>query len=114
MTNKNNFFEDISKLSGNAAGVIFESGKNLKSKIKEVVKSVLSDMDLVTREEFEVVKKMAEKARNENIALRDEIKKLHKNEQKTSKVKSKTVKKEGSKTSTKKAPGNLKTSTIKK
>lgn len=76
MVNKNNLFEDISKLAGNAAGVVLESGKSLQSKVKGLVTKSLSEMDVITREEFEIVKKMAEKARLENEDLKKRLDKI--------------------------------------
>ncbi len=74
--NVKSFFEDLSKLSGNAAGVAFEAGKNINDKIKETLKHLLSELDIITRDEFEVVRKMAEKAREENEILKAKIAEL--------------------------------------
>jgi BMFP domain-containing protein YqiC len=69
----NNILDDLAKLSTSAASVVFESGKNIQSWVRETVKHMLEEMDVITRDEFEAVKKMAEKARAENEELRKEI-----------------------------------------
>ncbi|MDX1949837.1 MAG: accessory factor UbiK family protein [Rickettsiales bacterium] len=74
--NVKSFFEDISKLSGNVAGVAFEAGKNINEKVKDTLKHLLAELDVVTHEEFEIVRKMAEKAREENEILKARIEKL--------------------------------------
>lgn len=78
MTKENlkNFIEDISKLTGNAAGVAMEAGKNAQDKLKETLKHLLEGFNFVTREEFEIVRKMAEKAREENETLKTKIAEL--------------------------------------
>ncbi len=81
MTKENikNFIEDISKLTGNAAGVAMEAGKNAQDKLKSTMRHLVSEFDFVTREEFEVVRRMAEKAREENEVLKTRIEKLENN-----------------------------------
>ena len=73
-----NLFEDISKLGTNAAAAMFESSQEMGAKFKEHLKSLLTSMDLVTREEFDVVKQLAEKNALENIELKSKIEALEK------------------------------------
>ena len=47
--------------------------EDIESGFRSVLKSAFEKMDLVTREEFEVVREMAEKARAENQRLQEEI-----------------------------------------
>ena len=77
MTQTNNrFLDDIAKLMTDAAG----AAQGLKREVEGVLRSqgekVLSDMDVVRREEFEAVKAMAEKARAENERLAARIAEL--------------------------------------
>lgn len=100
MSNKNNLLEDLAKLTGNAAGVVVESSKSLQEKVRGMVSKSLSNMDIVKREEFDVVKAMAEKARLENEELK---KRLDKIEGKKAPAKA-----------TKKKPATKKKATVKK
>ncbi len=73
-----NFFADFSKLAGNFTAVAVESGKGMQQKAKDSLQHLLASMDFVTREEFDAVRKMAEKAREENDAIRKELEELKK------------------------------------
>lgn len=72
------FFADFSKLAGNFTAVAVESGKGMQQKAKDSLQNLLASMDFVTRDEFDAVRKMAEKAREENEILRKEIEELKK------------------------------------
>ena len=65
----NRIFDDIAKLMTDAAG----AAEGMKTEAQNLFKSqserFLRDMDVVSREDFEVVKAMAQKAREENEAL---------------------------------------------
>lgn len=69
MQTQNRLFDDLARMAngalGAAAGVRGEIGGLFRQQFERVIR----DMDLVTREEFEVVRAMAEKARMENEAL---------------------------------------------
>ena len=52
------FFEDMAKIAGGA----IKSMGDARSQIKSIVSAFLEDMDLVTRDEFERVEAMAQKA----------------------------------------------------
>ncbi|MFC3051767.1 accessory factor UbiK family protein [Kordiimonas pumila] len=73
MQTSNKFFDDMAKLATGAVG----AAHSVKSEMEEAFRSwldrQLAGMDLVTREEFETVRAMAEKARMENEDLRAEI-----------------------------------------
>ena len=62
-------FDDISKLFNDAAGAARGLGQEAESMIKTQVERLLANMDVVNREEFEVVRDMAVAARNANDAL---------------------------------------------
>lgn len=70
MQSKSHFFDDISKLAGSAAGIAQGMRSETETFFRAQVEKFLKDMDLVTREEFEVVRDMAIKAREENVALK--------------------------------------------
>ncbi len=66
---QNPFFDDLGKMASGAAGAMMDMRREMEQMGAQQLKQLLSKMDLVTREEFEVVKAMAEKARAENEAL---------------------------------------------
>lgn len=69
----NRLLDEFAKLFNETAG----AAQGLKKEIDTVVKSqaqrILSDMDVVSRDEFEAVKAMAEKARQENERLAERL-----------------------------------------
>ena len=69
MQTRNKIFDDISTLMTNAMGVAQGAKDEAANAMKGVVDRLLADRDLVTREEFEAVRAMAQKAREENDAL---------------------------------------------
>jgi BMFP domain-containing protein YqiC len=64
------FFDDMSRLMTNAMGVAQGAKDEAETAMKGWVDRWLADRNLVTREEFEVVRDMAIKARTENAELR--------------------------------------------
>ena len=69
MTAGNKFFDDMSKLMTNAMGVAQGAKSEAETAMKGFVDRWLADRDFVTREEFDAVHTMAQKAREENAAL---------------------------------------------
>ncbi len=76
MQTSNKILDDLAKLAGSAAGVMVEAKKDAENRMRAYLEQWLAKMDLVTREEFEVVKTMAAKAREENEALAKRIAEL--------------------------------------
>jgi len=70
MQTKNKIFDDISQLMTNAMGVAQGAKDEADTAIKGLVDRWLADRDFVTREEFDAVRAMAQKAREENEALK--------------------------------------------
>jgi BMFP domain-containing protein YqiC len=70
MQNKNKIFEDISQLMTNAMGVAQGAKTEAETAMKSMMDRWLADRDFVTRDEFDAVRAMAQKAREENEALR--------------------------------------------
>ena len=70
MQTRNKVFEDISKLMTNAMGVAQGAKEEMETAAKSMIDRWLADRDFVTREEFDAVRAMAQKAREENEALR--------------------------------------------
>jgi BMFP domain-containing protein YqiC len=69
MDTRGKLFDDISQLMTNAMGVAQGARTEAETAIRSLVDRWMADRDLVTREEFEAVREMAVKAREENAAL---------------------------------------------
>ena len=69
MQTRNKIFDDISQLMTNAMGVAQGARDEAETAMKGLMDRWLADRDLVTREEFDAVRDMAAKAREENDAL---------------------------------------------
>jgi BMFP domain-containing protein YqiC len=67
------FFDELGKLITDAAGAADGVRKEIESVVRSQAERVLRDLDVVQREEFEAVKAMAQKAREENEALKARI-----------------------------------------
>jgi BMFP domain-containing protein YqiC len=63
------FLDDLARLMQNAAGMADGARRELEDFFKARMERVLASMDLVTREEFEAVREMAVRAREENERL---------------------------------------------
>ncbi len=70
MQTKNKFFDDMSQLMTNAMGVAQGAKDEAETAMKGLMDRWLADRDFVTREEFDAVRAMAQKAREENEALK--------------------------------------------
>lgn len=73
---KSQFFDELAKVMTNAAGAAQGVTREVENLFRSQGTKMLNEMDLVTREEFEVVKDMAAKAREENDKLEARIKAL--------------------------------------
>ncbi|MET0567563.1 MAG: accessory factor UbiK family protein [Hyphomicrobiaceae bacterium] len=65
----NRLLDEFARLMTDAAGAAQGVKKEIDTLVKTQGERILKDMDVVRREEFEVVKAMAEKARSENERL---------------------------------------------
>lgn len=70
MQTRNKFFDDVSQMMTNAMGVAQGAKTEAETAMKGVMDRWLADRDFVTREEFDAVRAMAQKAREENDALK--------------------------------------------
>ncbi|MEQ9039347.1 MAG: accessory factor UbiK family protein [Silicimonas sp.] len=78
MQTRNKIFDDISQLMTNAMGVAQGAKDEAETAMKGMIDRWLADRDFVTREEFDAVRAMAQKAREENEALKARIEALEK------------------------------------
>ncbi len=69
MQTRGKIFDDISQLVTNAMGVAQGARTEAETAVKGMIDRWLADRDFVTREEFDAVRAMAQKAREENAAL---------------------------------------------
>lgn len=76
MQKDSHFFEDIAKLTSSAAGAMLDMKREFEAMIADKLAAFMAQHQFVSREEFEVVRAMAQKAREENEALKAEIEKL--------------------------------------
>lgn len=68
----NRMFDEFAKLMTDAAGAAQGVKREAETAFRSQAERFMADMDLVKREDFDVVQEMAAKARSEN----DELKKL--------------------------------------
>ena len=78
MQSRNKIFDDLGQLMTNAMGVAQGARSEAENAMKSLVDRWLADRDFVTREEFDAVRAMAQKAREENEALKARIEALEK------------------------------------
>ena len=62
-------FDEFAKLMTDAAGMAQGVRREVDGAVRAQAERILRDLDYVTREEFEAVKEMAAKARDENERL---------------------------------------------
>ncbi|MCA3437560.1 MAG: accessory factor UbiK family protein [Rhodobacter sp.] len=73
MQSRNKFFDDMSQLMTNAMGVAQGAKAEAETAMKGLIDRWMADRDFVTREEFDAVRAMAQKAREENATLQARI-----------------------------------------
>lgn len=73
MQTRNKIMDDISQLMTNAMGVAQGAKDEAETAMSSMMDRWLADRDFVTREEFDAVRAMAQKAREENEALKTRL-----------------------------------------
>ena len=73
MQSKNKFMDDIGHMMTNAMGLAQGAKDEAETAMKGLVDRWLADRDFVTREEFDAVRAMAQKAREENDTLKTRL-----------------------------------------
>jgi len=73
MQSENPLIADFVKVANSAAGTFAGMTREARETTRERVKEAMGGMDFITREEFDTVKMMATKAREENEALAKRI-----------------------------------------
>lgn len=78
MQSRSRIFDDLARLAGGAAGTLHGVREEVEALVRQRVERLLADFDLVTREDFEVARDMAAKARAENERLEKRLAALEK------------------------------------
>jgi BMFP domain-containing protein YqiC len=73
MQSENPLFSDLAKLLNSAAGTMAGMGREAREGARERFKEAMGGLEFVSREEFDAVKDMAAKAREENEALKARV-----------------------------------------
>ena len=76
MQSENPFLSDLSRLCASTLGLAGGVKAELEARFRQRFEQLLRDMDLVTREEFEVVRALALKAREQQEALAARLRSL--------------------------------------
>ena len=76
MQSQNRFFDDVARLASGAVGALAGVRGEVEARLRDQLERILAGMDLVTREEFEAVKAMAAKAREEQEILQRRLAEL--------------------------------------
>lgn len=75
-TTSSRFFDELAKLATNAAGAAQGLRREVDTLVQAQVERVLNNLEVVKREEFDAVKDMAAKAREENDRLSERLARL--------------------------------------
>tara|TARA_B110000196_G_scaffold110216_1_gene95564 strand:- start:368 stop:634 length:267 start_codon:yes stop_codon:yes gene_type:complete len=78
MSKKEFFKEDITKLFGGASSILGILKEEIEERIKDRVEKVIFKLEIINKNEFLIVKEMAEKARLENEKLNKTVDLLQK------------------------------------
>jgi BMFP domain-containing protein YqiC len=76
MKHDNKLLDDLAKIAGNAVGSLVGIKSEVETIICQKLETYFHKMNLVSREEFDVVKEMAANARAEQQRLEERIKEL--------------------------------------
>lgn len=73
MQTDNRLLDDLSRIATGALGALQGVKGEVEQAFRQRLERALAEMELVSREEFEAVKTMAEAAREENIRLAERL-----------------------------------------
>ncbi len=76
MQTQNRLLDDLARVASSALGVAAGMRTEVEARLREQFERVLSQLDLVPREEFDAVKAMAIKAREEQELLAERLARL--------------------------------------
>ena len=73
---RNRLLDDIAKMANSAAGLASGMREEIEALVNSRVEKILDRLNLVSREEFDVVKAMLSKSRTEQEKIEDRLRKL--------------------------------------
>ena len=76
MQTRNRLLDDIAKVANSAAGTSSGVKEEIENLIRHRVESLMADMNMVNRDEFNAVKAMVAKSRSEQERLEEKVKQL--------------------------------------
>lgn len=76
MQKDSRILDDFARLAAGAAGSLLDIRREIEAMVAAKMDKILAKTHAVSREEFEAVKAMAAKAREENEMLKDRLAKL--------------------------------------
>ncbi len=76
MQTRNPFIDDLTKMANGAMGALSGVKDEVEARVRDQIAKILDGMDIPRRDEFEAVKAMAAKAREENEELKKQIAEL--------------------------------------
>ena len=97
MVNKNKIFSDLSKLAVDTMSTFSGLKDEIETIVSLRVNKIINKMNLVKKDEFDVLKKIVQKLLIENEKLNNSINKKNKKKKKKKKPVNKTIKKKKTK-----------------
>ncbi len=76
MQSRNRLLDDLARVASGAAGTVAGIRDEVETVVRQRIEAVLSELNLVTRDEFDAVKAMASKARIEQEKLEKRVAEL--------------------------------------
>lgn len=73
MQKDSKLFEDVARMASGAAGAFMDVRREIEAVVADKLERIIGREKFVTRDEFETVKAMAIKAREENELLKAEL-----------------------------------------
>ena len=76
MQTQNRLLDDLARVASSAMGIATGMRSEAEARLREQFEKIISQMDLVTREEHEVVQAMAQKAREDQEEMAERVEEL--------------------------------------
>src|SRR3954471_24076815 len=76
MQTRNPFIDDLTKMANGAMGALTGVKDEVEARVRDQIAKILDGMDIPRRDEFDAVKAMAAKAREENEELKRQLAEL--------------------------------------
>ena len=76
MQTRNPFLDDLTKVANSAVGALSGVKDEVGARLRDQIARILDGMDIPRRDEFDAVKAMAARAREENEELRKQVAEL--------------------------------------